>query len=317
MFISLIIPVFNCERFLPKLFNCIRNQLHKHFEVIFVDDGSVDDTHKLLEGFKKTYDGEVKIITIKNSGSNPARKIGIDNAKYDHIVFADGDDEFDKNYLMTFIINYENGIDILSSSCFVKNDKNESIVKKDVALDAPIVISRENDILKRLYSYNGICDYYWNKLFNKIVFDGVDMSNRLPFEELRTVHKIFENAKKIKIIDEPHYFYIQREDSQSARKPLINYYKYEARKERYLYTIENYVDNDLVNLISYRLVDDYIDFAQDESWRMWKKDHSFIKDIYLSNKMFINKDRRLKKHIKFLLAAPRLYKLIYLIKHWI
>lgn len=314
MKISLIIPLYNSSCFLKHIFNSIFIQSFKNFEIIFVDDGSVDGSSDLVKKFIDEYNGEAKLISISNSGSNPARMIGVKNAKYDYVVFADSDDTFDEKYLLTFVEQYEKGLDIISNSTYVKG--NNIIHKTDVANDAPVIIEAENNgILKRLYSYKGICDYFWNKLFKKDLFVGIDMSNRLPFEELRTMHRIFEKAKKIKIIDEPHYYYIHRNNSQSSRKPLINYYKYEARKERYFYTINNYKDNDLENMISYRLVDDFVDLVQDEKRSVWKKDYSFIKKIYKDHKKYIDNDLRLKRHINLILIVPFLYKSLYIIKN--
>lgn len=89
--ISVIIPVFNAERFLDQTIPSVLNQSYSSLEIILVNDGSID---KSLEICKK-YEGEdsrIKVIDIKNLGANPARGKGVENATGDYVYFMDADD---------------------------------------------------------------------------------------------------------------------------------------------------------------------------------------------------------------------------------
>lgn len=89
--ISVIVPVYNVEKYLPMCLNSILAQTYKNFEVICVDDGSTDDSLALLQKYAEK-DARIKVIHQKNGGVSAARSCGIDNASGDYIYFMDSDD---------------------------------------------------------------------------------------------------------------------------------------------------------------------------------------------------------------------------------
>ena len=98
-FFSVIIPLYNKEKYIQNTLNCVFNQSFKDFEVIVVNDGSTDGS---LEILKKFSDHRLKIIHQKNQGVSVARNIGMENAKADYICFLDADDTWKKNHLHAF-----------------------------------------------------------------------------------------------------------------------------------------------------------------------------------------------------------------------
>lgn len=122
--ISIVMPVYNGAKYLKKSLESVDNQTFKDLELICVDDGSTDDSLKLLNDFKNDYDFLV-VISQKNQGSGKARNTGIQNAKGDYIAFLDADDIFiDSDALERMHeIACENDADIVSGNLqFVKKD---------------------------------------------------------------------------------------------------------------------------------------------------------------------------------------------------
>ncbi len=93
---SFIIPVYNSERYIIKCINSILNQSEKNFEIIIVDDGSSDDSVKLIKQLKSD---KIRILSKKNGGLSSARNYGIKYVKYDYIWFVDSDDYIEQNAL--------------------------------------------------------------------------------------------------------------------------------------------------------------------------------------------------------------------------
>lgn len=89
--VSIIVPVYNSEKFLPQNIDSIIRQTHKSLEIIFINDGSSDKSLDILEEYSKK-DNRIKIISIENSGPAKARNIGIDHATGKYICFFDSDD---------------------------------------------------------------------------------------------------------------------------------------------------------------------------------------------------------------------------------
>ena len=89
--ISVIVPVYNSEEFLTESINSILNQSFTDFDVICINDGSTDQSLRMLNNFKKR-DSRIKVIDKENSGCGSARNVGIENAEGDYIYFFDPDD---------------------------------------------------------------------------------------------------------------------------------------------------------------------------------------------------------------------------------
>ncbi|RJQ38906.1 glycosyltransferase [Candidatus Microgenomates bacterium] len=118
--LSVVIPVYNEEKYLSNCFISLKNQTYKNFEVIIVDDGSTDKSHKLIKKYNFIY------LKQKHKGSGAARNLGASKAKGEILVFADADMAFDKNYLINLIkpILNENAIGTFTKDELVGNQNN-------------------------------------------------------------------------------------------------------------------------------------------------------------------------------------------------
>ena len=106
MLISVIVPVYNSAKTIKRLAKCLAAQTDEEYEVIFVNDGSTDETAVILKEFcadKKNF----KIVTTKNGGAGAARNAGIDKASGDYICFADSDDLVSPNYVKLTMVQLQ------------------------------------------------------------------------------------------------------------------------------------------------------------------------------------------------------------------
>ena len=130
MKVSVIIPVYNTAKYLPFLFCSLENQTFKDFEVIFVNDGSTDNSLKLLESFKKSSCLDVKVISQENMGLPGARNSGIDVAAGDYITFIDSDDNVELFYIEGLLDGMEQGKLDFSCILYRKNKKHKFYKRK-------------------------------------------------------------------------------------------------------------------------------------------------------------------------------------------
>ncbi|MEF9919503.1 glycosyltransferase family 2 protein [Anaerorhabdus sp.] len=129
--ISIIIPVYNCEMYLEKCLNSIRNQTYKDFEVIVVDDGSNDKSLEILNDFKMLNYFNMKIYSKINEGQAVARNIGVSLSTGDYICFVDADDEVTDDYLLKFKQLTDLNVDLgITQIKRVYEGKNEFIKKR-------------------------------------------------------------------------------------------------------------------------------------------------------------------------------------------
>ena len=102
--ISVIIPVYNAEKYLDRTVNSILNQTYHDFELILVDDGSTDNSPKICDEYALKHD-EIVVLHKKNAGLGEARHSGLDAATGDYIAFFDSDDYIDEIYVEKMYTN--------------------------------------------------------------------------------------------------------------------------------------------------------------------------------------------------------------------
>lgn len=105
--VSVIIPVYNSEKYIADAIESVLCQTYKNFEILVVDDGSTDDTEKIVLYFKKLYNEKIRYFYQKNGGPAKARNLGIKNASGEHIAFLDSDDIWLPEKLAVQVAYYE------------------------------------------------------------------------------------------------------------------------------------------------------------------------------------------------------------------
>lgn len=221
--VSVIIPVYNCEKYIRECIESLINQTLKECEFIFVNDGSIDKSKEIIEEYAKK-DNRIKLINQKNSGVSVARNIGLKNAVGEYIGFVDGDDYIDKYYYeKLYNAAVKNNCDIVI--CDWKSEINE----KENRLSLPF---KKNKILDKKYkedkiypfliendSLNSVCNKLFNiKLINEhnIKFPvGIDLGEDGAFNISSMTY-----SDKIYYLDYCGYFY--REVDGSATRNIIN-----------------------------------------------------------------------------------------------
>ena len=103
--ISIIIPAYNIENYIAKCLDSLLNQTYRNLEIIVVDDGSSDNTGKVIDDYLSKYDN-IKVIHKKNAGVSAARNSGIEVASGDYIGFVDGDDTVDEEMFHIVVIRW-------------------------------------------------------------------------------------------------------------------------------------------------------------------------------------------------------------------
>lgn len=110
--ISVIIPAYNAEKSILNTLKSVINQTYKNIELIVINDGSLDNTLKVIDEFWKIYNPDGKVISISNGGLANARNIGLENATGDYICNLDADDYLESNIFETIFLNYKFDFDI-------------------------------------------------------------------------------------------------------------------------------------------------------------------------------------------------------------
>ena len=225
--ISVIIPVFNVEKYLKECLLSVVNQTFQDIEILCINDGSTDNSLNILEEFKKK-DSRIKIITQKNHGLGASRNVGLKNAKGKYIYFLDSDDYID---LKTLEILYENIESNKSDIVLFKLQSfdNNSIHKRGVGFKIDEIFDNV-DFDMFTFDYHDVKKHVLNssysaclKLYKKEFLDRYDdfyFPEEILFEDVLFHVKVMLRASEISFVNDSLYYY--RSNPQSILNTPVN-----------------------------------------------------------------------------------------------
>ncbi len=167
--ISIIVPVYNVEVFLPDCLKSVSQQTYKDFEVLLVDDGSTDRSGSICDDYVKT-DNRFKVFHKQNGGVSSARNYAIDKIQGEWVYFCDADDILYCNVLETLIKNFDENVDSTMGG-YIRMNNHGNILEENTIYEEINMSVEEtlHDLYKPKYNmYNG---YIWNRLFRRSIIE--------------------------------------------------------------------------------------------------------------------------------------------------
>lgn len=210
--LSIIVPIYNVEKYINKCIDSILAQTFTDFELILVDDGTLDNCGKICDEYAKA-DSRIKVIHKKNGGLSSARNAGIDIAQGEYIGFVDSDDLIkDDMYDLLYkaILKYNADISICN---FIKFDEDSQFIFKK-EMDEGMEVWTNIEALEKLNTDNdGKIVVAWNKLYKKELWNDIRFPKGKIHEDAFTMHKILFAANKVVNTNKYLYGYLQRNSS--------------------------------------------------------------------------------------------------------
>ncbi len=209
--ISVIVPVYNVEKYIRKCLDSIINQSYKNLEIIVINDGSTDASGQICDDYAKK-DSRVKVIHQKNKGLSNARNTGINHASGAYITFADSDDWMEPEM---YQVLYKNLIDH-QADISICGSKNVSRNSEKIRNRRPKIIkyTQAEYVKKYLKIGSQSCEYYvWNKLYKKELITDDQYPANLTSEDVLGTYKAILRAKTVTVTTQPLYHYRQNDGS--------------------------------------------------------------------------------------------------------
>lgn len=211
--ISVLVPVFNSQQYLRNCLKSILNQSFTDFELVIVDDGSIDQSYKIIEEFAKQ-DTRIKAFRKENEKSiSKTRNFLLDHISGDYFIFIDSDDIIEKDFLK---ILYETAIKTKSdiTACQFKIVKMPTMIRRGYGIK-----ERPADKALEMMLFGGKFYAVWNKLIKTSVLKNSRFDEKLNYgEDLVFFFNLLSNRLKFTFIDNPLYFYRIRPNSLSTSK---------------------------------------------------------------------------------------------------
>ena len=214
MLFSLIIPVFNVEKYLGDCLDSVLNQSFQDWEAICVNDGSTDGSSSLLAGYAAK-DVRIKVVSQANAGTAVARNTGLKEAYGDYIFFLDSDDWLEANALQ-ILAEKLNGEDMLCFSgkrYFESTGKyNQADILPEKVYQSGMDYYNENALLPRDFAFVCVVLRVYSRAF--LIQNGLFFDDDISYEDNLWVPMTVYHAHSIKVISDPLYIYRIREGSK-------------------------------------------------------------------------------------------------------
>lgn len=261
--ISVVIPIYNVEQYLPQCLESVINQTYQNLEIILVNDGSTDSSSQICDDYKLT-NSRIKVIHQKNGGLSDARNAGLNCATGDFISFVDSDDllslDFHQKLLNTLL---ENDADIVECG-FLAFETDEDLKKfSSTAEEKTEVFEREAAV--ELLMKEQFKQVVWNKIYRSEVVNGLRFPVGKINEDEFWTYKVFGNSNKVVKIKDALYFYRQQAGSIMGKKYSVKRLDgLQGLEERMEYMRENFpkLENLALQIFCVASMDHYIKIEQ-------------------------------------------------------
>ena len=217
--VSIIVPVFNAEKYLSKCIESLINQTYSNIEIILIDDGSIDNSKSICELYQKK-DDRIVFVHKSNTGVSATRNYGLEIAKGQYIAFVDSDDWVHKE----FIEQLRNAIDLDAdfAICYM-NETNEREDLEFLIVNSSKMFLNKKECLKQMLYSSKVGGYLCNKLFKKELITSILKEDIYYSEDFVFCAEYVLNTSKIAVVDAPLYYYWQNLDSVTNKHGVFNY----------------------------------------------------------------------------------------------
>lgn len=246
--LSIIVPVYNVEKYLDKCLERILNSTYKDFELIVINDGTKDNSEQIITKYldNEKYKDKITYISKENSGLSDTRNLGMSKAKGEYIAFVDSDDYIQTTMYETMMNKaLEKNYDIVA--CDVKLVYEDSDKEKIISSAYEKNLFNKDEIKQTMLTYYPVV---WNKIYKKSLLEGIEFSKGVWYEDMEFNLKVYPRINSIGVVKEPLYNYLQRGNSITYTyndklydiitnmDTVIKYYKAQGIYEEYKEELE-------------------------------------------------------------------------------
>lgn len=245
--VSVIIPVYNVEKYIEKCIKSLINQTIKELEFIFVNDGTPDNSVQIIKKYQKK-DNRIKLLEKVNGGQATARNLGLKHAKGEYIAFVDSDDYVKEDmYELMYNRAKKDNLDIVLC--------NDFLVYKDRTEEHKIT---QEELIITPEKYITLSPSPCNKIIKKEYIEKCKFTfpEGIIYEDLASIPLLGLNNPKAVYINKPLYYYVQSDISTMRNKEYKEKYEDIFKAIKYLY--DNMIDKNYNQELEYLLAYHYL-----------------------------------------------------------
>ncbi|MDM8304005.1 glycosyltransferase family 2 protein [Limosilactobacillus vaginalis] len=210
--ISVIVPVYNVEHYLNKCIKSLVSQTYSNLEIIFINDGSTDQSLVILEQWKKR-DSRIKLVNQVNQGLSSARNTGIRNSSGEYLTFVDSDDYVTNDYVeYMFNLLKKHNFKSPLAICSLMDVYSDSNKCQNMGNGNTITLSGK-DCIKKMCYHDLVDTCAYAKLGKRELYNDHFFPEEMLFEDIGSTYKLFLQSNTVECGFEPKYFYVIKRNS--------------------------------------------------------------------------------------------------------
>ena len=295
--ISIIVPVYNVEQYLPKCIESIINQTYKKLEIILIDDESLDGSGIICDKYKNI-DDRIVVIHKKNGGVADTRNVGVQHATGKYIGFVDSDD-FIESTMFERLYNNLKKYNASISMCSFTNEYKSGRIEIGKHFEGEITLLNKKQAMENLILEQNLSNHVWNKLYERKIFENIVFPIGRKLEDVATLYKVFEKAEVLVYDNFLGYHYMQHKDSimGNINESLINDYEI-AVFEKNKYIEQTYPElHDAIEVENIKTYKVLYYYAKLKNYKDIIKSDTFKNYYKLYKKKYLKYRKQVKKNV--------------------
>lgn len=208
--VSIIVPVYQVEKYLRKCLDSLVNQTLQEIEILIINDGSPDQSQVIIDEFQQKYPLKIKSFTKENGGLSDARNFGLDRAIGEFLGFVDSDDEVSKTMfeeMYSLAIKHQAEMVICNIQ---KVDEQGNVTQKLTQIPN---MPEKIDLRENFSVFADLSYFACNKIFKRELFENKRFKKGIHFEDIQLIPQLLLQCKTIAQTQNYHYQYLERTDS--------------------------------------------------------------------------------------------------------
>ena len=215
--VSVIVPVYNVEKYLQKCLDSLVSQTLIDLEIIIVNDGSTDDSHRIIDDFAQKFPFKLKAFTKENGGLSDARNYGLDCATGKYIGFVDSDDWVEQEmFAEMFALAEQHEAEMVICN-LQKVDEEGNIIQKLTQIPN---LPEKITLQEHFSVFSDLSYFACNKFFHRSLFEEMRFKKGIHFEDIQLIPQLLLKCKVIAQTQKYLYHYLERRDSISKTHTL-------------------------------------------------------------------------------------------------
>ncbi len=210
--VSIVVPVYQVEKYLRKCLNSLVKQTLEEVEILVINDGSPDDSQRIINEFQKQYPLKIRSFIKENGGLSDARNFGLDRATGEFIGFVDSDDEVSKTmFEEMYNLAVRHQAEMVVCNIQKVDEQGNCIQQLTQIPNMPEKIN----LMENFSVFADLSYFACNKIFKRELFDHKRFKKGVHFEDIQLIPQLVLNCKTIAQTQNYHYQYLERTDSIS------------------------------------------------------------------------------------------------------